>query len=95
MIGIFKQTKLIHMRVSTENNIQVSDPLNDYYKSYNDYYCNIWQNVIQQVNSNTNKALFATLEYGPEPYSGSSEEAKKHLDNNHKLLKFLDKKFNH
>lgn len=95
MLDIFKQTKLIHMRVSTENNIQVSDPLSDYYKSYNDYYCNIWQNVIQQVNSNTKKTLFATLEYGPEPYSGSSEEAKKHLDNNHKLLKFLDMKYNH
>lgn len=90
MMEIFHQTKLIHMRVSTENIIQVNDPLSDYYKNYNEYYCNIWQDVI----SKSNNSIYATLEYGPEPYSNSSQEAKNHIENNFKLLSFLNKRFN-
>lgn len=93
MMEIFQYTKLIHMRVSTENIIQVNDPLSDYYKNYNEYYCNIWQEVISKSNKNNN-LIYATLEYGPEPYSNSPQQAKNHIENNFKLLSFLNKRFN-
>lgn len=64
-----KNTRLIHGRISTTNNIQITN-LDPYYLEFQNYYLNIWKRIASRSSN-----MMMTLEYGPEPYSNSPEQA--------------------
>lgn len=56
---------MLHARVSTVEQIQVSDPLLSENKEFVDYFMGVWTDII---NKSSEEEFYVTAEFGPQPY---------------------------
>lgn len=83
-----QNTQLIHLRVSSTNNIQVTDPLYEINKEYTEYFENIWKRII---NNNSNQVIRITPEYGPVPYALQNKDGSTITNTDEVILNYMNK----